>query len=299
MAVAEARGIWKTFGDRTVVHDVSLDVDAGQVLGLVGPNGAGKTTTIRMLLDIIRPDRGDVLLFDAPFADEHRSMLGYLPEERGLYRDLKVRETLRYLGALKGMAADDARARADEVLEQLGMAEHAGKRVKELSRGMGQLIGLAATVIHKPRLMVLDEPFAGLDPVNLRMVKERLVELGRSGVALILSTHQMDQVEELCDRIVMINGGEVVLRGQLDRIRRDFGEGSVIVEASARPDDLPGVQTVTDHGSYYELIMSDGAPTQAVFRAMAEREDLNVSRFEVAALPLEEIFVRVVQGGGS
>ena len=159
MTVVEAQQIWKRYRDRVVVQGVSFAVEPGEVLGMVGPNGAGKTTTIRMLLDIIQPDEGAVLLFGSPFCREHRALLGYLPEERGLYRDLRVQETLEYLGALKGMGRSDARYRAEELLERLDMSEHRSKKVAELSRGMGQLIQFAATILHRPRLLILDEPF--------------------------------------------------------------------------------------------------------------------------------------------
>lgn len=295
MAIARAEGVWKTFDSRGVVRDVSFTAEPGEVLGMVGPNGAGKTTTIRMLLDIIKPDRGEVLLFDQPFAKEHRALLGYLPEERGLYRDLRVGETLEYLGALKGISRSEVSRRAKESLERVGMSEHRDKRVKELSRGMGQLIQMAGTLIHKPRLVVLDEPFSGLDPLNLRLVKEMLGELRSDGVAIILSSHQMNQVEELCDRVLMINEGEVVLYGSLEEVRSGFGGGSIMVESSDLPDSLPGVQEVNDHGSYRELVMTDGAPRSAVLKALAD-SDVDVRRFQVAALPLEEIFVRIVRG---
>ena len=293
MAVVEARGIWKTFGQNVAVRDVSFALEPGQVLGMVGPNGAGKTTTIRMLLDIIQPDQGQVLLFGAPFANEHRGLLGYLPEERGLYRDLPVRETLEYLARLKGMQSVDARRRAQEVLARLGMSEHSEKKIKELSRGMGQLIQLAATIMHRPALLVLDEPFSGLDPVNLRLVKEVLGELRRDGVAIILSTHQMNQVEELCDQVLMIDQGRVVLSGPVEEVRSGFGKGSIVVEGDGIPADLPGVLKINDHGGYQELVMSDGASATAVFRALADR-NVEVRRFQVSAMPLEEIFIRVV-----
>ncbi len=293
MAIAEAQSIWKTYDQHVAVQDVSFGVESGQVLGMVGPNGAGKTTTIRMLLNILEPDQGQVLLFGQPFANGHRARLGYLPEERGLYRNLSVRQTLEYLGALKGMQRAEARRRAGEVLERLGMSEHSDKKVKELSKGMAQLIQLAVTILHQPRLLVLDEPFSGLDPVNLRLVKEVLGELRRDGVAIVLSTHQMDQVEEFCDTVLMINHGEAVLYGSLEEVRSGFGEGSILVEATGLPGELPGVQKVNDHGTYQELVMSDGASVKDVFRALADHQ-IEVRRFEVARLPLEEIFIRVV-----
>ena len=294
MAVVEAHGIWKTFEQNVAVRDVSFALEPGQVLGMVGTNGAGKTTTIRMLLDIIQPDRGRVLLYGAPFAHEHRALLGYLPEERGLYRDLRVREMLDYLGRLKGMQSTDARLRARQVLSRLDMSEHREKKINELSRGMGQLIQLAASIMHRPDLLVLDEPFSGLDPVNLRLVKEVLGELRRDGVAIILSTHQMNQVEELCDQVLMIDQGRAVLSGAVEEVRSAFGKGSIVVEGDGIPADLPGVLKVNDHGAYQELVMSDGASATAVFRALADR-NVDVHRFQVSAMPLEEIFIRVVE----
>ena len=294
MPVVEAQQIWKRYGDRVVVHDVSFTVEPGEVLGMVGPNGAGKTTTLRMLLDIIQPDEGTILLFGRPFSREHRTLLGYLPEERGLYRDLRVHETLEYLGTLKGMRRSDARRRGEEILERLHMTEHRSKKIAELSRGMGQLIQLAATIVHEPRLLILDEPFSGLDPLNVRLMKEVLGQLREDGVAIILSTHQMNQVEEFCDKVLMINNGQVVLYGALEEVRRGFGEGSIIVEATGVPENLPGVQKINDFGTYQELVMSNGTSSAAVFQALAECE-ADVRRFEVARLPLEEIFVRIVR----
>ena len=293
--MAESRGIWKRFGDRDVVQDVSFSVEAGEVLGVVGPNGAGKTTMMRMLLDIIQPDQGDVLLFGEPFDHAHRAMLGYLPEERGLYRDLRVRETLEYLGALKGMRRSEARSRSEELLERLGMTEHRDKKIKELSKGLGQLIQLAATFLHRPRLLVLDEPFSGLDPVNLRLVKEVLAEQQEQGVAIMLSTRQMNEVEELCSRVLMINAGRVVLYGNLAELREGFGGRSIIVESTSLSDGLPGVDKVNDYGHYRKLVMSEGTESKTVFQALAEA-GVDVQRFEVAGLPLEDIFIRVVKG---
>ena len=294
LPVVEAQQIWKRYGDRVVVKDVSFTVEPGEVLGMVGPNGAGKTTTIRMLLDIIQPDEGTVLLFGRSFSREHRTLLGYLPEERGLYRGLRVQETLEYLGTLKGMRRSDARRRTEEILERLDMTEHRSKKIAELSRGMGQLIQLAATIIHEPRLLILDEPFSGLDPLNVRLMKEVLGQLQEDGVAIILSTHQMNQVEEFCDKVLMINHGQVVLYGSVEEVRSGFGEGSILVEATDLPGGLPGVQKVNDHGTYQELVMADDSSSKDVFRALADRE-IEVRRFHVARLPLEEIFVRIVR----
>ncbi len=291
MAIAEAKGIWKRFDKTDVVQDVTFAVEPGVVLGIVGPNGAGKTTTIRMLLDIIRPDRGSVLVFGKPFSGEHRDMIGYLPEERGLYRDLRVAETLTYLGTLKGLARAEAGLRAIEVVDRVGMSEHRDKKVKELSRGMAQLIQVGATIIHRPRLLILDEPFAGLDPVNLRLVKEILAEARGEGAAIMLSTHQMNQVEELCDEVLMINHGRVVLFGPLDEVLRSAGRESILVECDRLPDELPGVVKTTNHGRHFELVLDGDSTGQAVLEALVE-QGAGVRRFEMTAPPLEEIFIQ-------
>ena len=292
-AVVEVDGIHKSYGDQVAVSDVSFTVEAGDVLGMVGPNGAGKTTTIRSVLDIIQPDSGTVRLFGEPFSDDHLNRLGYLPEERGLYRGLKVRETLRYLGGLKGLAKAEAATRTDEVLERMGMAEHGDKKVSELSRGMTQLIQMGATIIHRPELLILDEPSSGLDPINVRLLKDVLSELRREGVAIVLSTHQMNQVEELCDRVLMINRGQVVLYGTLEEVRRSGGRETILLESDEAPGDLPGVESVTDQGSYYELVLADGTEGQAVLQALVER-GVRLRRFEIAAPPLEQIFIEKV-----
>ena len=293
-AVAEVTGVRKSYGEQVAVRDVSFGLSAGEVLGLVGPNGAGKTTTIRMMLNIIHPDDGRVLLFGDAFKKEHRAMIGYLPEERGLYRSLKVSDTLEYLGTLKGMKRADARSRVSEMLDRLKMSEHSGKKVSELSRGMGQLIQLAATVLHRPRLLILDEPFSGLDPINVRLVKALLTDLRRDGVAIVMSTHQMNQVEELCDRVLMINEGEVVLYGSLDEVRSSAGQSSIFVESDGSIDGLPGVVRTNDHGTHQELVLEPGKPHQDVLVALVER-GADVRRFEVAAPPLEEIFIQKVR----
>ena len=292
-AVVEVEGISKSYGDHVAVQDVSFTIEARDVLGMVGPNGAGKSTTIRSILDIIQPELGSIRLFGAPFSEEHLNLIGYLPEERGLYRDLKVQETLVYLGSLKGLKRSDARDRAGLVLERLGMAEHSAKKISELSRGMTQLIQMAATIVHQPRLLILDEPFSGLDPVNVRLPKDVLGELRDQGVAIVLSTHQMNQVEEFCDRVLMINKGQVVLYGTLEEVRRSTGRVSVLLEADEVPSDLPGVERVDDHGTYQELHLSVGGDGQDVLKFLVER-GVRVGRFEVAPPRLEEIFIQKV-----
>ena len=290
-------GVRKSYGEAAAVRDVSFTLSPGEILGLVGPNGAGKTTTIRMVLDIIHPDDGHVLVFGEPFKDEHRTLIGYLPEERGLYLGLTVSRNLEYFGTLKGLTRSDAGSRASEVLDTLGMSEHAGKKMSELSRGMSQLIQLGATVLHDPRLMILDEPFSGLDPVNVRLVKGLLSGMRSEGAAIVLSTHQMNQVEELCDRVLMINRGEVVLYGTLDEVRSSTGRSSIFVESTSGIDGLPGVVRTRGHGAHVELVLDHGRSHMDVLAALVER-GADVRRFEVAAPPLEEIFIQKVGASG-
>jgi ABC-2 type transport system ATP-binding protein len=288
----EIESVSKSFGDRQVVREVSFAAERGEVLGLVGPNGAGKTTTIRMLLDIIKPDSGSVRVFGRPLDEAAKARIGYLPEDRGLYRSLRVWETLVYLASLKGIQNREAGGRANELLERVGLLAHKDKKVAELSRGMGQLGQFAATILHRPDLVVLDEPFAALDPLNVRLMKEMIAERRSQGAAFIMSTHQMDQVEELCDRVVMIDQGRVVLYGRLHEIKLKFSDHAVNVVCDHVPPALPGVRSVQDKGAFTQLALEDGVQPQAVLRALVER-GVAIERFEVALPSLEDVFMRV------
>ncbi len=291
-----AVGLHKRFGDLAAVSDVSLSVSPGEIVGMVGPNGSGKTTTIRMLLDIIKPDEGQVSVFDADLTAEATEQIGYLPEERGLYRGLRVIPTLLYLAQLKGMSREDALSRVGEVLPRLGLEPHQTKKVRELSRGLAQLVQLAATIIHRPRFLVLDEPFSGLDPVNVRLIKDFISELSGENVAIMLSTHQMTDVEELCDRVIMINKGSVVLEGRLSELRRRFASGELFIASSPAPDGLEGVVESRAHGVGYALRLAAGQTPESVLRQLLDR-GANIDRFELATPSLEQIFVRVVEDG--
>lgn len=290
----KAQGLWKRFGDKDVVQDVSLSVDSGQVVGFVGPNGAGKTTTIRMLLDILKPDQGSVHILGNQLSAESQERIGYLPEERGLYRGQKAIDVLVYLGMLKGMTKGDASARAKELLERLGMAEHAGKKISELSRGLGQLIQFAATIIHQPSIIVLDEPFSGLDPVNVRLMKDVIAGLREDGVALLFSTHQMEQVEELSDKVMMINQGKVVLDDRLADIKRRYRGDSLNVTCDYWPDDLVSVGNVRREGDSYEVRLLPDTTPEDVLRQLLDH-GVVVQRFEVATPSMEEIFLMLVE----
>lgn len=288
-----ANGLSKRFGSTAAVRSVSLSVSPGEVVGLVGPNGSGKTTTIRMLLDILRPDEGSVSVFGAPISPQAQSRIGYLPEERGLYRSLRVIPNMLYLAELKGMERKHALRRADELFALLGLEPHRGKKISELSRGLGQLVQFAATILHEPDFIVLDEPFSGLDPVNVRVMKNAVSQLRSDGAAVIFSTHQMTDVEELCDRVVMIDRGKVVLDGPLVDIKRRFAGNDLFVATDLDPEGADGVLESRRDGAGYALRLADGRAPEDVLRSLLER-GAKIDRFELATPSLEEIFLRVV-----
>jgi len=290
----EISHVHKSFGGKEVVKDVSFTLEPGEVFGLVGPNGAGKTTTIRMLMDIIKPDSGEIRVFDQPLEEETKNRIGYLPEERGLYQKMRVSDSLIYLASLKNVESRIASRRADELLRQLDMLPHKGKKISELSRGMGQLIQFLVTIIHDPDLVILDEPFAGLDPLNRKLIKDIVLELKGNGKAVILSTHMMNEVEEMCDRILMIDEGRVVLYGELAEIKWRFRNNSVFVECDGAIGDLEGVSGRKDHGKMVELFLDSETPSQKILSQLVER-NLRVDRFEVSTPSLNEIFIQVVK----
>ena len=292
--VVWASGLWKRFGGRAVVSDVSLAVRPGEIVGLVGPNGAGKTTTIRMLLGIVQPDAGEVSVFGAAMSAAARERIGYLPEERGLYQSLRVTPNLCYLAELRGVPRERALRSADALLVRLGLEPHRHKRVRELSRGLSQLAQFAAALIHAPAFVVLDEPFSGLDPVNVRLMKDVVGELRAAGAAIIFSTHQMTDVEEVCDRVLMVDEGHVVLDGALSEIKRGFSGSDVFVAADQAPDAIDGVTAWRRDGAGYVLKLAGGHAPEAVLRELLDR-GAKIDRFELTAPSLEEIFLRVVE----
>jgi ABC-2 type transport system ATP-binding protein len=296
MATVTVSQISKRFGDVQAVSDVSFEVYPGEIFGLLGPNGAGKTTTIRIILDIFRADRGEVTVFGGKLDEAGKNRVGYMPEERGLYQDQKLEPTLVYLATLKGLDSGTARDRLTQWLERLDLYEHRSKKIQELSRGMQQKAQLIATLIHDPDLIVVDEPFSGLDPVNTRLVNEIMEEQRQAGKTILMSTHQMYQVEALCNRIVLINGGRAVLYGEVDQIRHDFAGNAIVVEGQGDFTGLPGVLEVRRQNGEWRLALAPGTEPQEVLRALAAREDARIERFEIAEPSLDDIFVSVVQG---
>jgi ABC-2 type transport system ATP-binding protein len=299
MHTVEVSHLAKRFGETQAVADVSFSVDPGEIFGLLGPNGAGKTTTIRMMLDIFKPDAGTVSVFGGALDLGKKRRIGYMPEERGLYKDLKLEPTLVYLATLKGLDEKTAQARLGAWLERMELAEHRQKKVQELSKGMQQKAQIIATLLHEPDLIVIDEPFAGLDPVSTRLVKQILEEQRGAGRSILMSTHQMYQVEALCDRIVLIDEGRTVLYGAVHDIKRNFAGNAIVVEGQGDFTDIPGVIETRKQNGTWHLALSLGTDPQAVFRTLAARDGLKIERFELEEPSLDDIFVNVVQDGAA
>ncbi len=288
--------VTKQFDSKLAVDRVSFQVPGGAVFGLLGPNGAGKTTLIRMLMDILRPDSGSILYDGSRLTSAHKDRIAYLPEERGLYRKETVRDLLEYFAVLKGVSRQQARARALEYLAKLDMSDTAGRKVEELSKGNQQKIQIAATFVSDPEVIILDEPFSGLDPLNLRLVKRLLAEEKKRGKTILLSTHQMNQVEELCDRLVMVNRGRKVLDGPVAEIMERYAEPALVLECAALDGDIPEIERAERQGNGWKVYPRPGVSPAAVLRALLEK-GVEIDGFQRASTPLEEIFVKVVEAG--
>jgi ABC-2 type transport system ATP-binding protein len=293
MLAVEVSNITKSYADKVAVDDISFTVAPGEIFGLIGPNGAGKTTTIRMMMDIIKPDSGLISILGEKLSEATKNKVGYMPEERGLYKKLRVFETIIYLSSLKGTDRFAAGEKANELLEQTGMIEHKRKKIEELSKGMGQIIQFIITITHDPQLVILDEPFAGLDPVNTELLRDMFFDLKNQGKTVILSAHQMNQVEELCDRILMINKGQAVLYGDLAEIKSRYKSNSVIVNVQGELGEMPGVTEKRIHKGYIELVL-DGKTTSQQLLERLVNQGLIIDRFEVATPSLNEIFLKEV-----
>ena len=294
MPTVELTNIRKTFGPVIAVDDVSFTVEKGEIFGLLGPNGAGKTTSIRILLDIFKPERGSAAVLGGPMTEAKKDRIGYMPEDRGLYQDIELERCLVYLGSLKSLEPAEVRRRMGEYLERFDLTAHKHKKVKELSKGMQQKAQIIATLLHQPELLIVDEPFGGLDPVNTQMVKDLLREQRERGVTILMSTHQMHQVEELCDRIVLIDHGRTVLYGSLDEVRRSFTGNAVLVRtAGAALPAIPGVALVEEHNAAQRLTLQAGVTPQDVLRELVA-QNVVIEQFEIAAPTLDEIFIQVV-----
>jgi ABC-2 type transport system ATP-binding protein len=293
MHAIEVSHVAKSFGETQAVADVSFAVERGEIFGLLGPNGAGKTTTIRMMLDIFKPDRGTVSILDGPMTEGKKERIGYMPEERGLYQDVTLERCLLYLTSLKGVPTAEARKRLAGYLDHFDLAAHKGKRVKELSKGMQQKAQIINTILHQPELVIIDEPFTALDPVNARLVKDLMRDLRHQGTTIVMSTHQMHQVEELCDRILLIDEGHDVLYGELDQIRRAHSGHAVLVRVGGDLPRLAGVEAITGHNGALRLVLAAQTNPQDILQQLLLNHTA-VERFEIAIPTLDEIFIRTV-----
>ena len=297
----ELTGVRKTFGATVAVDDLDLAVPRGGLWGFIGPNGAGKTTTIRMIMSILFPDRGSIAVLGHPSALDAKDRIGYLPEERGVYKKMKVGSFLTYMARLKGADGDHLRTRVRQWLERVDLAEVESKKCEELSKGMQQKIQFIAAVIHEPELLILDEPFSGLDPVNMRLLRDLVLAEHQRGATVIFSTHVMVQAEQLCDHIVMIDRGRKVLDASLPEIRQQFDPRTVLVEPldpHADPDPvstLEGVETLHVDGSTWTVSLADGTAPSAAIRAIADRVD--TARVELHRPTLEDVFIELVSRG--
>ncbi|NLG28047.1 MAG: ATP-binding cassette domain-containing protein [Chloroflexi bacterium] len=286
----------KSFGTVQAVRDVSFSVEPGEIFGLLGPNGAGKTTTIRMMLDIFHPDSGEISILGGHLDEARKDRIGYMPEERGLYRDIKLEPMLIYLATLKGLTQSEARQRLDGWLKRLDLYDHRNKKVEQLSKGMQQKAQVIATLLHEPDLIIVDEPFAGLDPINTRLVQEIFEEQRAAGRAIIMSTHIMHQVEELCTRIALIDKGQTVLYGDVREIKRNAAGNAVRLEGQGEFGELDGVLDSRRVNGGWQMTLAPGTGPQDILRQLATRDTFRVQRFEIAEPSLDDIFVSVVQG---
>jgi ABC-2 type transport system ATP-binding protein len=288
--------ISKSYGNFKAVDNLSFEVRRGEIFALLGPNGAGKSTSIRMILDILKPDRGRIQVLGGEMNDEKKNQIGYLPEERGLYKDARVVDMMAYLGRLKGLPDKEARQRARNLLQKLDLGDHTDSKVEELSKGMQQKVQFAVTVMHDPELIIIDEPFSGLDPVNRLVIKDLLVEMRDNGTAIVMSTHRMEQVEEMADRLLMISRGQQKLYGKVDDIRREYAAHAIIVQGEGDWDSLPGVVGVEfadEKRGTMLLHLADDTRTDDVLASIAESDAYQIQRFEQAIPDLDEIFIRV------
>jgi ABC-2 type transport system ATP-binding protein len=291
--------VTKRFDSVTAVSNLSLQVKQGAVFGLLGPNGAGKTTTLRMIMRILIPDAGSIEVLGQPASDRSQDLIGYLPEERGLYPRMKVREVLVFLAALKGLSEAESTRRVRHWLERLELADWSEKKINDLSKGMQQKAQFIAAVVHQPPLLILDEPFTGLDPVNAALIKDLMLELRDRGSTIILSTHRMEQVEMMCDTICLINKGQSVLDGDLRAIKQSYGKNTLRIEYSGDGSflDQPAlIANVNRFGALVEAKLRPGADPLEILKAALER-GVRISRFELVEPPLNDIFIEKVSEG--
>lgn len=299
MQAIKAENISKTFGQLKAVDQISFHVDSGEIVGLIGPNGAGKTTTIRMILDIFKPDSGSISVLGGPMDESKKDLIGYLPEERGLYQDITLEQCLTFLASLKGMEMGLIKEKLEIYLDSFDLLDYRKKKLKELSKGMQQKAQLITAFIHQPKLVIVDEPFSALDPVNTQMAKDIFREERANGTAIIMSTHQMNQAEELCDRILLVNKGQIVLEGRLDNIRAQFAKREILVKTSGSlPQKIQGVSIIEPVNEHYRLYLNEASSANDVLADLVNH-GIQLESFEIEQPSLDEIFIQTVTGRGN
>ena len=298
MALLEVNEICKSFNDFKAVDNVSFQVEPGKIYGLLGPNGAGKTTTIRMIMNIIVPDSGKISLFDQIINNETKSKIGYLPEERGIFQKMKVNELLVFFGELHGLSVSRGKTLAAEWLDKMDLNEWANHKVEELSKGMQQKIQFSATLIHEPELIILDEPFSGLDPVNVNLIKDIMLDIKKTGKTIIFSTHMMDAAEKLCDDIIMINKGQKVLDGPIESIKQEYGTNSMRLDYTGDTQFLQNsksIKNLQEYSNYAEVELQDGLTANDLLKEILPH--IKINGFTTRQSSLNEIFLQLAGGG--
>jgi ABC-2 type transport system ATP-binding protein len=297
MSILEVDGISKSFNGYQAVKDVSFKIGSGRIHGILGPNGAGKTTTIRMIMNIIFPDSGTISLFDQSMNDKLKSKIGYLPEERGLYQKMKVKELVYFLAELHRMDLSRAKEKCAYWLDKMQLSEKADAKVEELSKGMQQKIQIISTIIHEPELIIFDEPFSGLDPVNVNLIKNVMIELKEQNKAIMFSTHMMDAAEKLCDEVIMINHGEKILDGNLEKIKKEYGKNSIQVDFEGDGKfikSLPMISKCDYYSNYVELELAESHTTNDLLIALLDK--IKVTQVKSQSSSLNEIFIALAEG---
>ena len=297
MTAVILNNVSKRFGEFDAVKELSFSVNEGSIFGFLGPNGAGKTTTIRMIVDILAPDSGNITIFGQPASGKLKRQIGYLPEERGLYKDLKVGALLNYFASLKGIPETKTCSMVDDWLARLELSDWKDKEVEKLSKGMSQKVQFIIAVINQPKLLILDEPFSGLDPVSTKLLKDEIRKLNKAGTTIIFSNHQMEQVEQLCDDICMMNKGRKVLSGSPREVKRSFGAKTLILDYQGSDDFLSNgmVKDVNRFPTHTEVHLIDGADEQELLRK-AISDGVRINRFEKVEPSLNDIFISIVRG---
>jgi len=295
MNALEIESISKRFGDFYAVKKLSFKIAQGTIYGLLGPNGAGKTTTIRMVMNIIIPDEGSIKVLNRTMDEEMKERVGYLPEDRGLYPKMKVGELLLFLAEIKGLRGDKARKEIDFWLDRFDLLDWKSKKVEELSRGMQQKLQFIVTVIHQPELIILDEPFAGMDPINTKLLKDIMLEMKEKGRTIMFSTHRMEQIEMICDNICLINKAERVLEGNLSQIKKQYGKNTVVLDYDGEANfirSLPEVEKIDDYGKFMEIKLKEKSDPQDLLPKLVGK--ININKYEVKEPSLNAIFIEKV-----